>query len=56
MALKITSFLALKDGKKTEAGSQLLANQTKLIHDTSLDENPFLITEDDITAPQQKHY
>ena len=44
-----------KEGNKTDSGSKLLANQTKIISDTSLDENPFLISEDDITdaAPQE---
>ena len=37
-----------KEGKKTDSGLQLLANQTKIIRDTSLDENPFLISEDDV--------
>ena len=37
-----------KEGKKTESGSKLLSNQTRIIHDSSSEENPFLITEDDI--------
>ena len=50
-----TRVYCFKEGKKTEAGSQLLANQTKLIYDTPLDINPFLITEDDTTdaTPQE---
>ena len=45
----------LKEEKKTDSGSQLLANQTNIVSDTSLDENPFLISEDDVAdaAPQE---
>ena len=35
-----------KEGKKS--GSKLLSNQTRIIHDSSSEENPFLIIEDDI--------
>ena len=37
-----------KEGKKTESGSKLLSNQTRIIHDSSSEENPFLVTEDDV--------
>ena len=37
-----------KEGKKTESGSKLFSNQTRIIYDSSSEENPFLITEDDI--------
>ena len=37
-----------KERKKTESGSKLLSNQIRIIHDSSSEENLFLITEDDI--------